>query len=71
MAQQEDPARQEIDRLAQGKETELPSDEGANEMIEDAEGKDSDTDQAGAPRSATGSPDDPSETSRRGMPGYQ
>ncbi len=70
MAQQEDPVRQEIDRLAQGEETELPSDEGASDMSEGG-GENTDADTADAPRSATDRPDDPSETSRRGMPGYQ
>ena len=71
MAQQEDPARQEIDRLAQGEETELPSAEGTSEMSEGGGGENTDANPAGAPRSATESPDDPSEASHRGMPGYQ
>jgi hypothetical protein len=71
MAQQEDPVRQEIDRLAQGEETELPSDEGTSEMSENGGGENTGTNTADAPRSATDKPDDPSETSRRGMPGYQ
>ena len=71
MGQEEDPVRQEIDRLAQGKETELPSDAGTNEMSEGGGGENTDANTADAPRSATDRPDDPSETSRRGMPGYQ
>ncbi len=70
MAQQEDPVQQEIDRLAQGNDTELPVGEGSGEMIEGGQ-EDVETGPAEASRSETASSEEPSETSRRGMPGYQ
>jgi hypothetical protein len=72
MSEQEDPAQQERDRLAQGEETELPTaDEASAGPGGGAQRESIETDPAESSRTATGSPDDASEASRRGMPGYQ
>jgi hypothetical protein len=62
MAEQQDPAQQEIDRLAKGEATKQP---GKDQEIGDEEAG------SGQVSAETAQADDLSEADRRGMPGYQ
>ena len=70
MAKQQDPAQQESERLAQGEDTTLP-DGGTGEGAQDNQNETAGSGPAESTSTPSGDPDDPSEASRRGLPGYQ